>query len=339
MSQRRALRTALAAAAGVSSWLLLRRDRWRAIRCHRWAIVRWQYKRFAAYGFARRLDAAVAALPPPRDGTRDAWPAAVVDAVLRDGPATYQRKETHRLQVRALVARVAALAPRAVVDLGAGKALLSRCVYEALGRRVPVVALDRRRVTAHDAFYDPTSFRAGDARYDRVVADVSDFEDSIGGADGVVCVSKHLCGAATDAALAGVCGAFAVRACVLAPCCHQKAKKKDYANLAYLEALGFCREHVGLRGGTQDNDFRTLLWLIQFSKSADPLAWEHRRRVMTQILGFRRCRDLGLKARRLLEEGRLRYLRDRGFEAELVRYVDAATTPDNLAIVAVRRAR
>jgi len=103
--------------------------------------------------------------------------------------------------------------------------------------------------------------------------------------------------------------------------------------------LGFCREHVGLRGGAQDNDFRTLLWLIQFSKSADPSAWEHRRRVMTQILGFRRCRDLGLKARRLLEEGRLRYLRDRGFEAELVRYVDAATTPDNLAIVAIRRAR
>ena len=59
---------------------------------------------------------------------------------------------------------------------------------------------------------------------------------------------------------------------------------------------------------------------------------------MTTILGFDRCRDLGLKARRLLEEGRLRYLRDRGFSAALVRYVDAATTPDNLAIVAVRAA-
>ena len=42
------------------------------------------------------------------------------------------------------------------------------------------------------------------------------------------------------------------------------------------------------------------------------------------------------KARRLLEEGRLRYLRDHGFEATLVRYVEAATTPDNLAIVARR---
>lgn len=57
---------------------------------------------------------------------------------------------------------------------------------------------------------------------------------------------------------------------------------------------------------------------------------------MTRILGFARCRELGLKARRLLEEGRLRYLRDRGFEAKLVRYVDGGVTPDNLAIVAVR---
>ena len=61
-----------------------------------------------------------------------------------------------------------------------------------------------------------------------------------------------------------------------------------------------------------------------------------RRPRRTQILGFDRCRDLGLKARRLLEEGRLRYLRDHGFEATLVRYVEAATTPDNLAIVARR---
>ena len=63
---RRALaHAALAAAAGAASWLLLRRDRWRAIRCHPWAVVRWQYKRFAIYGFARRLDAAFAGLHKP----------------------------------------------------------------------------------------------------------------------------------------------------------------------------------------------------------------------------------------------------------------------------------
>ena len=72
---RRALaHAALAAAAGAASWLLLRRDRWKAIRCHPWAVVRWQYKRFAIYGFARRLDAAVAGLAPPRDGLRGNQP-------------------------------------------------------------------------------------------------------------------------------------------------------------------------------------------------------------------------------------------------------------------------
>ena len=334
---RRALaHAALAAAAGAASWLLLRRDRWKAIRCHPWAVVRWQYKRFAIYGFARRLDAAVAGLPPPADASRDVWPAAVVDAVVAGGPDTYQRRQSHRLQARALLARVAAFDPRTVVDLGAGKALLSRCCYEAFARKVRVVALDRRTVDARDALYDPPDVGAGDAAYARVVGDVADFGARLEETSGVVCVSKHLCGSATDAALAGVAAAAAVDACVLAPCCHQKAKKRDYANVAFLEEAGFCREHVGLRGGAQDNDFRTLLWLVQFSKSDNPQAWEHRRRVMTTILGFDRCRDLGLKARRLLEEGRLRYLRDRGFEATLVRYVDAATTPDNLAIVGVR---
>ena len=42
-------------------------------------------------------------------------------------------------------------------------------------------------------------------------------------------------------------------------------------------------------------------------------------------------------ARRLLEEGRLRYLREHGWDARLVRYVDASVTPDNLAIIATKR--
>ena len=79
------------------------------------------------------------------DGTRDAWPAAVVDAVVAGGPDTYQKRQSHRLQVRALMARVAALGPRAVVDLGAGKALLSRCCYEAFERKVPTPASETRQ--------------------------------------------------------------------------------------------------------------------------------------------------------------------------------------------------
>ena len=39
----------------------------------------------------------------------------------------------------------------------------------------------------------------------------------------------------------------------------------------------------------------------------------------------------------LLEEGRLRYLREHGWDARLVRYVDASVTPDNLAIIATKR--
>ena len=49
-----------------------------------------------------------------------------------------------------------------------------------------------------------------------------------------------------------------------------------------------------------------------------------------------RVKELGRKARRLLEEGRMRYLRERGFDARLVRYCGADVTSDNLAIIAQR---
>ena len=39
----------------------------------------------------------------------------------------------------------------------------------------------------------------------------------------------------------------------------------------------------------------------------------------------------------LLVHHRMRYLRDHGFDARLVRYCDEATTSDNLAIICTKR--
>ena len=49
---------------------------------------------------------------------------------------TYQAKASNRVQVQSLVARVASLLPSrcVILDLGAGKALFSRALYEAFGR-------------------------------------------------------------------------------------------------------------------------------------------------------------------------------------------------------------
>lgn len=44
---------------------------------------------------------------------------------------------------------------------------------------------------------------------------------------------------------------------------------------------------------------------------------------------------LGLQCKRLLDIGRVRYLKEHGFDAELVYYVDKDTSLENLALMAV----
>jgi tRNA:m4X modification enzyme len=214
------------------------------------------------------------------------------------------------------------------------------------------VALDSRRPHKGDQFYDPDPKErkiAEDAPYTRVVADVRylaartlvPLKEAKNG--GVIAITKHLCGGATDGSLVALCAPpldTFVGACCFAPCCHQKTRRHQYCNIPYLESLGFCQTHIGLRGGVQDNDFRSFGMLISMSKhpqSADLEAFEYKKSVLLKTLGMKRARQLGRHTRRILEEGRMRYLREKGFDAHLVRYCDASITGDNLAIIARRR--
>jgi hypothetical protein len=79
---------------------LLRRDRCAALRCHRWAFVRWQFQAASILHFAWRLDRACAQLPPPVDAVGlFAGGARVLDEILASGPDTYQKKPTNRIQI------------------------------------------------------------------------------------------------------------------------------------------------------------------------------------------------------------------------------------------------
>lgn len=261
---------------------------------------------------------------------------------MASGPDTYQKKPTNRLQIESLmditcrlVSRVqrrqtavdAETATPLVMDIGAGKALLTRAIYEALDRRVAAVALDSRagKKASHrtgDRFYDPDEVGGGDAPYTRVVADVRHFAARTvvplrAAADGgVIAVTKHLCGGATNGSIEALCrpplDAY-VGACCLAPCCHQKTKREQYCNIAYLESLGFCETHIGKRGSVEDNDFKNFGMLINMSRAKSLKDFEYKHKGILEMLGFSRSAELRRKARRLLEEGRLRYLRDHGF--------------------------
>lgn len=318
------------------------------------------------YNLAFRLDMACKYLPPPVDAM-DVYPGStgILQEILDNGPSTFQSKPSNLAQIKSLMDCVCRLVISVrergievttpmILDIGAGKALLTRAVYEALGREVSVVALDSRRSRAKDQFYDPppaqkidssNASSRGNMPYTRIVADVRylaartmvPLREAKDG--GVIVITKHLCGGATDGSLKAICEpplARYVGACCLAPCCHQKTKKEQYCNIPYLESIGFCKTHIGMRGGVQDNDFRNLGMLISISRATELHEYEYKKSILLDLLGFSRAKDLGRKARRLMEEGRIRYLRDRGFNAYLVRYCDESITGDNLAIIATK---
>lgn len=336
----------------------IRRDRWALIRKHPWRCVRQVYKYLYVYQFAWKLDRA--ALSIPKDDV-EAHPGAhaLLDAILKAGPDTFQKKPTNRTQIESLVGCVCQLvqderATRTMVlDMGAGKALFTRAVYEALDRKVACTALDSRAPHKKDQFYDPVDVVDADAKYSRVVADVHRLSskrtvDTImkeQQQNSVVVVTKHLCGGATDSSIVSTCTSPMrnyIDACVLAPCCHQKIKKgHQYCNLPYLQSLGFCEtQHVGLRGEILDADFRTLGMLVSVSKMTQDQVqdFEYKNKHMMHLLGFQRMKELGRKARRVLEEGRMRYLREKGGfqQVKLVRYCEESITGDNLAIIATK---
>ena len=140
-------------------------------------------------------------------------------------------------------------------------------------------------------------------------------------------LAKHLCGNATDGALREVARAGKnVHVAAIAPCCHPQITWAEYCNPVFL------REHAGL----SESDFGTLLELLWASKQ--PLrTGELRTHPLLACFGSQeRVYALGRMARRLLEEGRRRFLECLGFTCRLVEYCSAAVTPDNLLLLATR---
>ncbi|CAE8718383.1 unnamed protein product [Polarella glacialis] len=239
-----------------------------------------------------------------------------------------QSRHTHIAQMQSLLARVTDLVGAAdgdetsVLDLGAGKALFTRALYESFGRRVPVIALDvlDLRDSRKDSFFDPAEVRLGEAPYTRIVTDLRT-PQWVEGPElkgPIVAVTKHLCGGATDAALVQVCQ-LQLKGLCMAPCCHQKLNLTEYCNKAYLEEIGFATAR----------DFRWLLKLLQISCHKTLKEFEYRNHAILQALPFEEVKQLGSRRRFALSA-----LRGAGVDTTLVEEVtDGSGLPSSLVVL------
>ncbi|KAL0482542.1 hypothetical protein AKO1_014440 [Acrasis kona] len=170
------------------------------------------------------------------------------------------------------------------------------------------------------------------AQVDRLVVDISDlvfdyipFKNSV---DNVCVISKHLCGVATDLTLKCVTetrkNKIPVKGIFIALCCHHQCRYNSYCNHDFLHFFGI-----------SENDFELMRllssWAIVFSGETD-LAHD-----FDQKYHGYNARDkalIGNQCKRILDMGRVDYLRKHNYNCRLVYYCDRKTTPENAMIIA-----
>lgn len=135
--------------------------------------------------------------------------------------------------------------------------------------------------------------------------------------------SKHLCGSATDMTLRclnNFClnGGQITGICI-ALCCHQVCTYERYINHEFLNEIGITRE-----------DFTTLRKISTWKIAGKGTKEDH-----WTGLGLSERQKLGNMAKRILDVGRMRYVKTTmgAKTAELVYYIDEEKTLENMALI------
>ncbi|KAF9330154.1 hypothetical protein BGZ91_000250 [Linnemannia elongata] len=179
----------------------------------------------------------------------------------------------------------------------------------------------------------------------------------------VVAVSKHLCGGATDITLKCLINyqksemghsklASPVKGILIALCCHQLCHHYMYPNHEFLKEIDIspeefvyltrmsswavCVNQTQTKSETADEEGASKKEVIGGDDEHSIVADKELDRLGSNIaLDFQGREKLGLQCKRLLDIGRVRYLKEHGYDAELVYYVDKETSLENLALMAV----
>eukprot|EP01119_Soliformovum_irregulare_P022514 TRINITY_DN7724_c0_g1_i2.p1 TRINITY_DN7724_c0_g1~~TRINITY_DN7724_c0_g1_i2.p1 ORF type:complete len:442 (+),score=130.85 TRINITY_DN7724_c0_g1_i2:289-1614(+) len=239
------------------------------------------------------------------------------------------------------------------VEFGCGKAKLSNFLYQEMngGKFVLIDKRQNFRSKVDGTFKHPEAFK-------RISIDIKDlYVPGIGDLTPVnsdtdtdtdmVCYSKHLCGGAADLTLRSL-ENCRVKAILIANCCHSACTLSSYIDPSYiLQDLQFspqdfeimtsmCGWAVG--SPTDDKVYKSKRPKVRKSKDGQPMPAIEPKGDGGDIgaggISTSERREIGFLAKRLLDVGRMRYLRKKGMDAKLVYYVPRDVSPENCLLIA-----
>ncbi|XP_067632582.1 tRNA:m(4)X modification enzyme TRM13 homolog [Eurosta solidaginis] len=186
----------------------------------------------------------------------------------------------------------------------------------------------------------------------RIRADIADFRLSalelVQSTQRCVAVSKHLCGAATDLTLRCITqsmnssdGAQSkspnTEYVLIALCCHHRCDWKSYVGKSFFQAHGLTR-----------SDFVIITKMASWAICGTGMSRERRRALEEQeknpediidasgtkklSIAEREC--IGVMSKRILDYGRLQFMKEHGYEAMLKFYVERNVTLENVCLIA-----
>ncbi|KAF7804962.1 tRNA:m(4)X modification enzyme TRM13-like protein isoform X1 [Senna tora] len=239
----------------------------------------------------------------------------------------------------------------AVIEFGAGRGYLTQMLADCYGiKRVFLVERKSYKLKAD------RSLRQNEGlMLERLRIDIEDLDlSAVESLEGVpfLAIGKHLCGAATDLALrccfpennerynAKNFGGLAI-----ATCCHHLCQWKHYTNKKYFLDLGMTKDEfhaitwftswaVDANHGSDlpdKTDCISHLQSIDKEKGDEYVSGVEK--ILTDMKPAERA-SLGFKCKRIIDMGRLTWLRRLGLNTQLVRYVPSSISPENYLLIA-----
>ncbi|KAH8347163.1 hypothetical protein KR059_005947 [Drosophila kikkawai] len=227
------------------------------------------------------------------------------------------------------------------VEFGAGKGQLAFFLATVLEdqklTRSQVILVDRLSLR-----HKKDNKLTNKEQVQRIRADIADLKlcalPELKKTQRTVALSKHLCGAATDLTLRcilGKEGGAATDYVLIALCCHHRCSWSSYVGRSFLQAAGI-----------EAREFTILTKMVSWAVCGTGMSRERRRAMEkaeeqpaepnTQRLSREEREKIGQQCKRILDYGRLEYLRSQGYQAELKFYVPRDVTLENVVLLARR---